>query len=168
VPAGSPAPTDRNEATIAVVPTSKLARKIGAVGVFRSKVDCRMIVVCGLAPLARAPSDFERVLFGQYPACEAARARLPGGRPGGSSGRPDGAPRQRSPRLPDPDPQPQGPTAPGSAPGSGGTGGFHSGADLGFSATLLSLAPLWGSRPVAPYERRPRAVLLVLSLERPG
>jgi hypothetical protein len=167
VPAGSPGPTDRNEATIAVVPTSKLARKIGAVGVVRSKVDCRMIVVCGLAPLTRAPSDFER-LFGQCPAHEAARPGLPGGRPGGSSGRPDGAQRPRSPRLPAPDPQPPGPTAPGPAPGSGGTGGFHSGADLGFSATLLSLAPLWGSRPVTPYERRPRAVLLVLSLERPG
>jgi hypothetical protein len=168
VPAGSPAPTDRNEATIAVVPTSKLARKIGAVGVVRSKVDCRIVVVCGLAPLARAPSDFERVLFAPCTAHEAARSGLPGGRPGGSSGRPDGAQRPRSPRLPAPDPQPQGPTAPGPSPGSGGTGGFHSGADLGLSATLLSLAPLWGSRPVTPYERRRRAVLLALSLERPG
>jgi hypothetical protein len=168
VPAGLPAPTDSDEATIAVVSTSKLARKIGAVGVVRSKVDCRMIVVCGLPPLARAPSDFERALFGQCSAHEAARPGLPGGRPGGSSGRPDGAQRPGSPRLPAPDPQPQGPTAPGSSSGSGGTGGFHSGADLGLSATLLSLAPLWGSCPVTPYERRRRAVLLVLLLERPG
>src|SRR6266516_2931064 len=100
VPAGSPATTDRNEATIAVVPTSKLARKIGAVGVFRSKVDCRMIVVCGFAPLARAPSDFERALFNKCSSHEAARPGLPGGRPGGSSGRPDGAQRPGSPRLP--------------------------------------------------------------------
>jgi hypothetical protein len=168
VPAGSPVPTDRDEATIAVVSTSKLARKIGAVGVVRSKVDCRMIVVCGLAPLARPPSDFERVLFGQCSAHEAARPGLPGGRAGGSSGRPDGAQRPGSPRLPAPDPQPQGPTAPGSSSGSGGTGGFHSGADLGLNATLLSLAPLWGSCPVTPYERRRHAVLLALSLERPG
>jgi hypothetical protein len=127
-----------------------------------------MIVVCGLAALARAPSDFERVLVGHCSAHEAAGAGLPGGRPGGRSDRPDGAQRPRSPRLPAPDPQPQGPTAPGPSPGSGGTGGFHSGADLGLSATLLSLAPLWGSRPVTPYERRRRAALLALSLERPG
>jgi hypothetical protein len=167
MPAGSLAPTDRDEVTIAVVPTSKLARKSDAVGVVRSKVDCRMIVVCRLAPLARAPSGFER-LFGQCSAHEAGRPGLPGGRPGGSSGRPDGEQRPRSPHLPGPDPQPQGPTTPGSSSGSGGTGAFHSGADLGLSATLLSLAPLWGTRRVTPYELRRREVLLVLSLERPG
>jgi hypothetical protein len=166
VPAGSPAPTGRNETT--VVPTSRLAPKTGAVGVVRSAVDCRMIVVCGLAPLARAPSDFERVLFGHCPAHEAAQAGQPGARPGERSGRPDGAQRPRSPRLPAPDPQPQGPTAPGSSPGSGGTGGFHSGADLGLFSALLSLAPLWGTRLVMPFERRRPAQLFAFSLERPG
>jgi hypothetical protein len=136
--------------------------------VVRSKVDCRMIVRCGLAPLARVPSNFGRALFDQCSAEEAARPGLPGGRPVGSSDRPDGTQRPRSPRLPAPDPQPQGPTAPGSSSGSGGTGGVHSGADLGLNATLLSLARLWGSHPVTPYERRRHAVLLALSLERPG
>jgi len=122
-----------------------------------------------LASLARAPTDFERVLFGQCPTHDATPAEQQGTQPGGGRGGPsDDAQPPGSPRLPAPDPQPQGPTAPGSSLGSGGSGGFHSGNHLGLIATVLSLAPLWGTRLITPFERRRPAQLFAFSLERPG
>jgi hypothetical protein len=153
---------------VPVVPTSGLAPETGAVGVIRRAVDCRVIVVCGLAPLARAPSDSERVLFPQCPAHEAKQAGQPGARTGGESGRTHGAQRPRSPGLPAPDDRPQVPTAPGSLLGSGSSEGFHSGAVLGLIAALLSLTPLGGRRLVRLVDRRRRALPLVFLLERPG
>ena len=169
MPAGSVAPTDRDEVTIAVVSTSGLAPKTGAIGVVRPAVDSGMIVSCGLAPLVRAPSDLVRILFGQSSAYETTQTAQRGAGPGGGrSGRLDGAPRPGSPRLPLPDPQPQGPIAPGPSPGSGSSGGFHGGADLGLMAAPLSLVPLWGSRLITPFEGRQPSLLLAFSLERPG
>jgi hypothetical protein len=170
VPAGSSAPTVRNEATIVlVVPTSGLAPKNGTVRVVRRAVDSRMIVICGLAPLARAPTDLGRVLFGQSSAHETTQIAQPGAGPGGGrSGRLDGASRPGSPRLPLPDRQPQGPIAPGSSPGSGSSGGFHGGADLGLMAAPFSLVSHWGSGLITPFEGRRPALLFAFLLERPG
>jgi hypothetical protein len=170
-PASPPAPADRDEATIEpLVPTFGLAPETGAVGVIRRAFDCRVIVVCGLAPLARAPSDSERVLLGRCPPQEATKAGQPAARSGEGSGRPNGAQRPRSPRPPAPDHQPEGPSAPGSLLGfsSSEGSGFHSGAVLGLTGALLSLTPPQGRRLVTPLERRRRALLLVFSLERPG
>ncbi len=155
--------------TVPVVPTSGLAPEIGAVGVIRWGVDCRTIVVCGLAPLARAPSDSQRVLLGRCPpSLEGRQAEQPGGRTREESGRPYGGQGPRSPRLPAPDHQPQVPAPYGSSLGSGSSEGFHSGAVLGVIAALLSLTSLSGSRLVTLVERRWRALPLVFSLERPG
>ncbi len=170
-PASPPAPADRDEATIEpLVPTFRPAPETGAVGLIRRAFDCRVIVVCGLAPLTRAPSDSERVLFGRCPPREATKAGQPGARSGEGSGRPNGAQRPSSPRPPAPDHQPQGPSAPGSLLGfsSSGGSGFHSGAVLGLTEALLSLTPPEGRRLATPLERRRRALLLVFSLERPG
>jgi hypothetical protein len=170
-PASPPAPADRDETTIEpLVPTFRLAPETGAVGLIRRAFDCRVIVVCGLAPLTRAPSDSERVLFGRCPPQEPTKAGQPGARSGEGSGRPNGAQRPSSPRPPAPDHQPQGPSAPGSLLGfsSSGGSGFHSGAVLGLTGALLSLTPPEGRRLVTPLERRRRALLLVFSLERPG
>ena len=168
-PASSPAPADRDEATIVpLVPTFGLAPETDAVGVIRWAVDCRVIAVCDLVPLARAPSDSERVLFGQCPPHEATQAGQPGARPGGGSGRPHGAQRPESPRPPAPDHQPQGPPAPGALLGFSSSGGFHSGVVLGLIAALLGLTLLEGRHLVTPFERRLPALLLGFSLERPG
>ena len=162
-PASSLAPSDRDDATIVtVVPSFELVPKTGAVGVLRGPVDCRVIAVCGVVPLARALSDSELVLFKAPPTGQT------DARPGGGSGRPGGAQRPRSPRPPAPDHQPQGPPAPGALLGFSSSGGFHSGAVLGLIATLLSLTPIEGKRLVTLFERRRRALFLIFSLERPG
>jgi hypothetical protein len=56
----------------------------------------------------------------------------------------------------------------GSSLGTGGSGGFHSGAILGVLAAVLSLIPLCGVRLVKLVELLPRALPVSFSLDRPG
>jgi hypothetical protein len=59
------------------------------------------------------------------------------------------------------------PTTLGSSLGTGGSGGFHSGAILVLAA-VLSLIPLCGVRLVKLVELLPRALPVSFSLDRPG
>ena len=129
-PVGSSVSTDSNGATIVpVMPTSTFVPKTGAVGFVPWAVDCGMILACGFAPLAKAASDLERVLFGQCVAHEATRTMQRGTRPGGGgSGQTDDAPpRPGSPRLPARDPPP-GEPAPVLCRGLPALGAFTAGA----------------------------------------
>jgi mucin-6/19 len=158
---GSGAPAAGDEATVVPV--------VLAVGVISWGVNHRFIVACRSAILARAYSDSELVLLGQMPAhLQAAQVGQPGARTGGESGRPDGSQRPTSPRLPAPDDEPPVPTAPGSLLGSGSSGGFQSGTDLGVITALFSLIPPRDDRPVTFVEQRRRPLHLFFFLERPG
>ena len=166
-PSGST--TSDSQSDVTVVPTSGRAAETGAIVVIRCGVDRRVIVVCGLAPLTRAPSDSERVLLGPCNTqLEATQAGQPDARTGEGSGRPHAAPRLTSPRLPAPDNEPQVPTTLGSSLGSGSAGGFHGGAVLGVLAAGLSLIPLGGERLVKLVELRRRALPVAFLLDRPG
>jgi hypothetical protein len=149
------------------------APEIGAIGVNSWGVDCGLTVVCGLAPLARTPSDFEWGLVSQCPRClgdikTPPQAGQLTARTSGDSDLRHGGKRPGSSRLPAPGHQLPVPIPYGSAPGSGSFEGSHGGAVLGVVAALPSLTPLNGSRLFTLVERRWRALRLLLSLERPG
>jgi hypothetical protein len=167
-PSGST--TSDSQIDVTVVPMSGPAPKTGAIVVVRCGVDRWVIVVCGLAPLTRVPSDFERVLLGLcHTQLEATQVGQPYARTGEGGGRPHAAPRLTSPRLPAPDnAPPRMPTTLDSSLGSGSVGGVDSGAVLGVLAAVLSLIPLGGERLVKLVELRRRALPLAFLLDRPG
>jgi hypothetical protein len=160
---GSFTPAVGGEGTL-VAASRHHAPQARAVG--RRVVECRT-AGCGLPDPAGAAPGSKRLLFGPWSPLEAARDGRPAARTEGGRGPPQHAQPPTSPRLPAPN-QPQGPTAPTSALWSGSSGGFQGGAVLGLIAALLSLMPRWTRRLVTPFERRRPALLLALSLERPG
>jgi hypothetical protein len=148
----------------ATAPASLPAPESYPAGSIHWMLDCGTAVACRLGLDAGTPPRPQRILFGPWAPFG---SRSPPTTTRERSVRSHGT-RSLPPRLPAPDHLPQGPTAPGSSLGSGSSGGFQGGALLGLIAALLSLAPLWGSRVVAPLEGRRPAVHLASSLERPG